>query len=160
MGHVLRQIQQEKKKISAPKAVKHFNHGMQAVNRFDQLMSLYLMTKRHPFKKWYKNTRMALMDMGMVNVEIHYHMRNPKEKKKDGHRFKFCKLLCCQLITMNWAKFKNMDPSEAEEELRRVGVVKKSSSEDEGSTQKEQCTPVPIRRGHVSDLQTGIHKWG
>jgi hypothetical protein len=73
---VKQRIQQEQKYQSAPIAVKKYNHGMQAVDRFDQLMSLYSLAKRHAFKKWYLKLTMALLDVAMVNAEIHYFLVN------------------------------------------------------------------------------------
>ena len=87
-------------------AVKKFNHGMQAVDRFDQLMSLFPLAQRHPFKKWYKKLAMALLDYGLVNAEQHYWMEHPNEKKADRrHRFTFRLTLCNQMQKANWTQY-------------------------------------------------------
>ncbi len=81
MTHVTRRVQQEQRQQSAPTAVRKYGHGMQAVDRFDQLMSLYSLAKRHAFKKWYLKLTMALLDVAIINAEIHYFMANPDEKR-------------------------------------------------------------------------------
>ena len=83
MTHVKRRVQQEQRRQLAPTAVRKYGHGMQAVDRFDQLMSLYSLAKRRAFKKWYLKLTMALLDVGMINAEIHYFMVNVDEEKRD-----------------------------------------------------------------------------
>ena len=79
---VLRQIGRTKQQIPAPKALPRYNMSMQAVDRVDQLMQLMSLCKRHQFKKWYRQFFLALLDMALVNADIHYHFANPSEKKK------------------------------------------------------------------------------
>jgi hypothetical protein len=93
ISQVKRRIQQEQKYQSAPIAVQKYNHGMQAVDRFDQLMSLYSLAKCHAFKKWYLKLTMALLDVAMVNAEIHYFLVN-RDEKKGEYRFNYREKLC------------------------------------------------------------------
>ena len=63
-----------KKKVRAPTSIKRYNHGMQAVDWFDQLLSLFSLAKRHPFKKYYNKLAMALLDIALVNAEQHFYI--------------------------------------------------------------------------------------
>ena len=83
---VTRRVGQEKKRVTAPIAVKRYNRGMQGVDRFDQLMSLFSLAKRHQFKKYYHKLTLGLMDFALTNAELHYFLANPQEKKQDNHR--------------------------------------------------------------------------
>ena len=82
---VFRQIGKEKKLVHSPKMLPEYVKSMQAVDRVDQLMSLFSLAKRHQFKKFYKNFMLALFDMAIVNADIHYHLANPSAKNKKDH---------------------------------------------------------------------------
>ena len=70
----VRRVGGEKKNVKAPTSIKRYNHGMQAVDRFDQLLSLFSLAKRHPFKKYYNKLAMALLDIALVNAEQHFYI--------------------------------------------------------------------------------------
>ena len=72
--------------VRAPAAIRRFNHGMQGVDRFDQLVSLFSLAKQHAFKKYYNKLAMGLLDFALVNAELHYYMANPEAKGKKEHR--------------------------------------------------------------------------
>ena len=114
MTTVNRRIGCEKKSITAPIAIKRYNKGMQGVDRFDQLMSLFSLASRHPFKKWYKKMMMALLDIGLVNAEQHYWMKNKEEKKNNpGHRYTFRKQLITEIRERDWSTYNLYSVSES-----------------------------------------------
>ena len=73
-----RRIGGKKQTVKAPTAIKNTtmvcSHGMQAVDWFDQLVSLFSLAKQHAFKKYYNKLAMALINIALVNAEQHYHM--------------------------------------------------------------------------------------
>ena len=79
---VFRQVGRKRVPVKAPLAVPRYNKTMQAVDRVDQLMRLFALTKTHKLKKWYRQFMLSLIDMAIVNADIHYHLKNPEEKKK------------------------------------------------------------------------------
>ena len=81
MTEVFRRMKEKRTALKSPVAIKKYCHGMQAVDRLDQLMSLFSLAKRHPFKKWYRKFAMALFDYALTNAEIHYFMANPHKKR-------------------------------------------------------------------------------
>ena len=111
LSHVKRRVEREQQQQSAPMALRKYNRGMQAVDRFDQLMSLYSLAKRHAFKKWYLKLTMALIDVGMVNAERHYFMVNQEETKGD-YRYYYQEKLCSQLFDTNWSLYEGMTNNE------------------------------------------------
>ena len=106
MSKVTRRVKSVKKTIDAPSAIVKYNHGMQAVDRFDQLISLYSMAKGHLFKKYYHKLTLALMDIALTNAEIHYYLANPEEKKKKNHRYNFRDSLSDDLINYGTSMLK------------------------------------------------------
>ena len=99
---VRRRVQSEVQVLHAPIAIKHYNHGMQGVDRFDQLVALYSLAKNHCFKKYYNKLAMGLLDFALTNAEIHYFMANPEEKKKRNHRYLFRVGLCRAMYETDW----------------------------------------------------------
>ena len=128
---------------------------MQAVDRFDQLMSLYSLAKRHAFKKWYLKLTMALLDVGMINAEIHYFMVNPDEKK-GMHRYNYREKLCSQLFDTDWSLYEGMTNNDALEAMNE-GQQRKEDSDEEtttarGTKRKKRdgdvvsCTPLMVNQ--------------
>ena len=112
MSTVNRRISLERTAVRAPLAIKRYNNGMQGVDRFDQLMSLYSLASRHAFKKWYKKMMMALLDIGLVNAEQHYWMKHKDEKQNDCNRYNFRKKLIQQMRKQDWSIYQG-EPSVA-----------------------------------------------
>ena len=100
-----RRVGGEKQSVKAPVAIKKYNHGMQAVDRFDQLMSLFSLAKRHAFKKYYNKLAMALLDIPLVNAEQHYYMGGAK--KDDEARFNFRNKLADGFIHTVWNNYES-----------------------------------------------------
>jgi hypothetical protein len=148
MTQVKRRVQQEQRQQSAPTAVRKYGRGMQAVDRFDQLMSLYSLAKRHAFKKWYLKLTMALLDVGMINAEIHYFMVNPDEKR-GMYRYNYREKLCAQLFDTDWSLYEGMSNNDAleamrgeqedVEEVRNFGPMNKGNS-------IVSCTPLMVNQ--------------
>ena len=154
MTHVKRRDQQEQRRQSAPTAVRKYGHGMQAVDRFDQLMSLYSLAKRHAFKKWYLKLTMALLDVGMINAEIHYFMVNPDEKK-GMYRYNYREKLCSQLFDTDWSLYEGMTNNDALEAINEAQQSQECSSDDNevGTARRKtkynnaaSCTPVMVNQ--------------
>ena len=91
--------------VKAPAAIRRFNHGMQGVDRFDQLVSLFSLAKQHAFKKYYNKLAMGLLDFALVNAELHYFLVNPREKEKGDYRYQFRVDLCKALYETDWNNF-------------------------------------------------------
>ena len=143
MTTVTRRIQQNKTVVRAPVAIKKFNKGMQAVDRFDQLMSLFSLADRHPFKKWFRKMAMALFDFGMTNCEIHFFMANPDLKRRQNHRADFRERLCKELEEFEWQRFENSTNAAVMQAMEVEPMA-----EDEvaiGSAVGGKCVPVGVK---------------
>ncbi|CAJ1939354.1 unnamed protein product [Cylindrotheca closterium] len=112
MGSVKRLVGSKRNTFPAPAAIQRYNHGMQAVDRFDQWVSLFSLAQRHHFKKWYKKMAMALFDFGLTNAELHYFMVHPRERKEKCHRYDFRDLLCQQLEDTEWRMYESASQEE------------------------------------------------
>ena len=98
MSKVTRRVKSEKQQIDAPTAIVKYNHGMQAVDRFDQLNAMYSMAQGNLFKKYYHKLTLALIDVALTNAEIHYYLANPNKKKDKNHRYIFRDSLAEELL--------------------------------------------------------------
>jgi hypothetical protein len=153
MLHDVSIVQQEQRRQSAPTAVRKYGHGMQAVDRFDQLMSLYSLAKRHAFKKWYLKLTMALLDVAIINAEIHYFMANPDEKR-GTYRYNYREKLCSQLLDTDWSLYEGMTNNDALEAISEAQQSQECRSEDnEDSRNNRQtmkldssCTPLMVNQ--------------
>ena len=154
MSLVTRHVQHEQRRQSAPTAVQTYGHGMQAVDRFDQLMSLCSLAKRHAVKKWYLKLTVALLDVGMINAEIHYFMVNPDEKK-GMHRYNYREKLCSQLFDTDWSLYEGMTNNDVLEAIsegqRREEDKDEATANNRGSRQKTHdnmasCTPLMVNQ--------------
>ena len=150
--HVTRRVQQEQRRQSAPTAVRKYGHGMQAVDRFDQLMSLYSLAKRHAFKKWYLKLTMALLDVGMINAEIHYFIVNPDEKK-GMYRYNYREKLCSQLFDTDWSLYEGMTNNDVLEAINRSQQRNEEDSDGEAQDNRrrrkydfDSCTPLMVNQ--------------
>lgn len=106
---VQRRVRDERKSFKAPMAVRKFNHGMQGVDRFDQLVVLFSLAKNHCFKKYYNKLTMSLLDFALVNAEIHYFMVNDDAKKRKNHRLRFREDLCHTMYETDWNTYSQED---------------------------------------------------
>jgi hypothetical protein len=96
------------KKVQAPICIKRYNHGMQAVDRHDQLVrQTFSLASRHGFKKYYVQIMLGLMDMALVNAYIHYKLVNEENSTKDSARYEFMESLANALLTTDCDNFAN-----------------------------------------------------
>ena len=79
MGVVQRKVGRSAMKVVAPVAVARYNEFMQAVNHHNQLQVQFSSCSRHGFKKYYIKIILALLDMAITNVMIHYFMASPEK---------------------------------------------------------------------------------
>eukprot|EP00957_Ditylum_brightwellii_P017506 1319216-Ditylum_brightwellii.AAC.1 len=63
--HVSHQVAHKKLQVNAPTVIPKYNNATQAVDCIDQLMRLFSLARHHNHKKWYKQLKMALWDMGI-----------------------------------------------------------------------------------------------
>ena len=63
-------------KFAVPIAVPRYNHGMQAIDCFDQLMKLFSLAQHHIMKKYYHKLFLILIDFALVNAWIHFCLTN------------------------------------------------------------------------------------
>mmetsp|Transcript_17869 Transcript_17869/g.27351 ORF Transcript_17869/g.27351 Transcript_17869/m.27351 type:complete len:90 (-) Transcript_17869:39-308(-) len=89
MSKVKRRIGSTVSEVRAPTEVMKYNHGMQAVDRFNQLVALFSLAKAHVFKKYFNKLTMAIFDIAMMNSEIHYFFANKDENRKKNSRYNF-----------------------------------------------------------------------
>jgi hypothetical protein len=96
---VPRRVGRQRTNVTAPIAIKKYNHGMQAVDRHDQLRAKFSLSKRHLFKKYYVKLALGLMDMAIVNANIHWNLVNPHSHDSQND---FINTLAEQLIGTQW----------------------------------------------------------
>ena len=97
-----RQTKSEKINVVCPVAIKEYNAGMQGVDQFNRLITLFSMSNLH-FDKYYKKVAMILMDLAVTNAYLHYKMDNASLPLKYT-RCTFMERLQNQMITVNWSR--------------------------------------------------------
>lgn len=159
VSSVYRQIGRKRVPVKAPVAVPRYNNRMQAVDRIDQLMRLFALTKTHKLKKWYRQFMLSLIDMAIVNAEIHYYMKNPEQKKRKWHRYKFMEELGNQLINTDWQKYvsekraqeakRSTDNMNNDSIISHLGITRFDETESRSSMESssksinaDHCTPL------------------
>ena len=105
IGQVSRQIGQSKCLVQAPQAVYEYNKNMDAVDRWDQKLTKFALHKRHKFKKYYRNIMMILIDFGILQADIHYHLAHPE--LSESNRVEFYENMADELINTYWSKLVN-----------------------------------------------------
>lgn len=141
---VFRRVKGKKVKIASPSAIRNYNKGMQAVDRFDQLVSLYSMGKRHAFKKYYNKLSMALLDIGLTNAEQHYYMAG--HEKKRHSRFVFRNELANFLLETDWNAYDQDLPQGME------GMFTSPAQDDTGTPSSVKCVNVGFQYAPTIDL--------
>ena len=140
---VLRRVKDRRNQIKAPSAIPKYNHGMQAVDRFDQLVSLYSMAKRHSFKKYYNKLTMALVDIALVNAEIHFFLANPELKKRNC-RYNFRTALADELFNIDWMNYQGKTPLLDDEPILEGTENPTCKVGGNHSQIKYCCSPIPV----------------
>ena len=101
---VVRRIGKESKRVLAPDAVKNYNSNMDAVDRFDQLLSTFSLSSHHTFHKYYRSLMMVCLDFALVQADIHYHMVHPHLKKNNRYRVEFFESIANSMIGKDWSQ--------------------------------------------------------
>ena len=104
-NEVSRRIGRCNKKVEDLICIKRYNHGMQEVDRHDQLRQTFSLVSRHGFKKYYMKIILGLMDMALVNAWIHYKLVNPEDCKKDTTRYDFMDSMAKALLMTDYDNF-------------------------------------------------------
>ena len=85
-----------------PSAIERYNHGMQGVDQFNKLLTLFSMANLK-FNKYYKKIAMVLLDFALTNAFLHFRLANKKRLDKKYTRVTFMERLQEQMISMNWS---------------------------------------------------------
>ena len=105
---------------------------------------------------------MALLDVGMINAEIHYFMVNVDEKK-GMYRYNYREKLCSQLFDTDWSLYEGMTNNDA------LDAINKDQQQEENSDEatltgraikrkKKQddiisCTPMMVNQYITTSIQ-------
>ena len=98
-----RRSKAEKIKVLCPSAVKRYNQGMQAVDQFNKLLTLFSLASLK-FNKYYKKIAMVLLDFAITNAYLHHKIANNTKDNRQYSRVKFMENLQEQLIEVDWAE--------------------------------------------------------
>ena len=166
--------------VGCPLAVKLYNEGMQGVDQFNKLMSLFSMYKLNTFEKYYKKIAMVLFDFALVNAYQHFRMDNSNLSPKYC-RVEFMENLQSQLINCDWDKkvcqmqyqakkkdHKKVSDDEDKDQQDLPFLVqalnlnssavnsKKQNSVDssQSSSVTYRCVPIEIKPKEVNDIKS------
>ena len=98
-----RRSKSEKINVLCPSAVKRYNQGMQAVDQFNKLLTLFSLASLK-FDKYYKKIAMVLLDFAITNAYLHHKIANNTKDNRQYTRVKFMKNLQEQLIDVDWSE--------------------------------------------------------
>ena len=158
---VLRRVNSERRQVSAPVGIKRYNHGMQGVDRHDQLRKLFSTADRHGFKKYYMKLFLGLLDMAMVNAWLHYKMVNPAVAKQRHARRDFMEDLANALFKEDWDYYqgvvvqnehnlltglvKNVDDNDSASAMSS-GAILDDAEEETGLLVTKKCSPIALKQ--------------
>ena len=77
---------------------------MDAVDRWDQLLGLISLHRRHKFKKYYRNIMMVILDFAILQARKHYNLANSKKNHSDQDRVDWYEALADEMICTDWNK--------------------------------------------------------
>jgi len=149
-NEVSRRIGRCDKKVKAPICIKRYNHGMQAVDRHDQLRQTFSLASRHGFKKYYVKIILGLIDMALVNAWIHYELVNPEDCKKDTARYDFMDSLAEALLMTDWCNFANSESGISNDSIFEAILQQDQPSRKGNSTRTKQ----PKGQAVAQDFET------
>ena len=111
-----RRIKSKKIDVLCPVAVKRYNLGMQGVDQFNKLLTLFSLAKLK-FDKYYKKIAMVLLDFAITNAYLHFQIANDTKKDKKYSRVVFMENLQDQMINIDWAdKIRRFNMSDSDDE--------------------------------------------
>ena len=82
--------------VIKPLMVQSYNMNMGGVDRFDQRLSYYSLSRKS--KKWWKKVFFRLSEMALINSMILFHIKYPDLKKKKSSHHKFREMLIHKLV--------------------------------------------------------------
>ena len=112
-----RRIKSSKVDVLCPSAIKRYNQGMQGVDQFNKLLTLYSLASLK-FDKYYKKIAMVLLDFALTNAYLHYKIANEDTMDKKYRRVTFMERLQDQMIETDWAeKVRTYDMNVSDDDL-------------------------------------------
>ena len=73
-----RRSKSKKIEVLCPSAIKKYNQGMQGVDQFNKLLTLFSLANLK-FDKYYKKIAMVLLDFAITNAYLHFKIANEKK---------------------------------------------------------------------------------
>jgi hypothetical protein len=109
-NEVSRRVGRCDKEVKAPICIKRYNHGMQAVDRHDQMQQTFSLASWHGFKKILRTNYYGSDGYGfLVNAYIHCKLVNEKNSTKDSARYDFMESSANTLLTTDWDNLANSE---------------------------------------------------
>ena len=130
-----RRSKSEKIDVLCPSAIKRYNLGMQGVDQFNKLLTLFSLANLK-FNKYYKKIAMVLLDFGLTNAYIHYKLANRGKLDKKYSRVDFMERLQEQMIGKNWSE-KVLQMNMVESEYANSEYISKTLDSDKDLFDKE-----------------------
>jgi len=173
----MRRIKSSKVEVLCPSAIKRYNKGMQGVDQFNKLLTLYPMASLK-FDKYYKKIAMVLLDFALTNAYLHYKIANKDTVDNKYRRVTFMERLQEQMIETDWAeKVRTYDMKVHDddcsidsdtneisneknfEELMKMNVV--SEAEDEQLPMESlqlKCNPVAMTNSKLDSTSKQMYE--
>ena len=173
----MRRIKSSKVEVLCPTAIKRYNKGMQGVDQFNKLLTLYPMASLK-FDKYYKKIAMVLLDFALTNAYLHYKITNKDTVDNKYRRVTFMERLQEQMIETDWAeKVRTYDMKVHDddcsidsdtneisneknfEELMKMNVV--SEAEDEQLPMESlqlKCNPVAMTNSKLDSTSEQMYE--
>ena len=149
-----RRSKSEKINVLCPSAVKRYNQGMQAVDQFNKLLTLFSLASLK-FDKYYKKIAMVLLDFAITNAYLHHKIANNTKDNRQYSRVKFMENLQEQLIEVDWAekiRRHQMDDSDNESLLSNDDMHFRSKDEEYWRDEIENGVEREIKRRNLKKL--------
>ena len=125
-----RRVKATKIDVVCPSVVQRYNEGMQGVDQYNKLLTLFSMANLK-WNRYYKKVAMVLLDFAITNAYLHFKMDNNNDDNKHN-RSSFMERLQEQMIAMDWSKKArelNMASNFSEDEVLTQKSVKKEDNE-------------------------------
>jgi hypothetical protein len=124
-----RRIKSSKVDVLCPSAIQRYNQGMQGVDQFNKLLTLYSLASLK-FDKYYKKIAMVLLDFALTNAYLQYKIANEDTMDKKYRRVTFMERLQDQMIETDWAeKVRTYDMNVSDDDLSVNADTNENSNE-------------------------------
>ena len=126
-----RRSKSKKIEVLCPSAIKMYNQGMQGVDQFNKLLTLFSLANLK-FDKYYKKIAMVLLDFAITNAYLHFKIANEKKMDRKYSRVMFMENLQEQMINVDWServRLFNMDTADDQSDDSDFGPQTKSFDE-------------------------------